>query len=136
MSAFVDTNILAYQFDDDDPERQQTAREALRGAQVTLHVSTQVLIELHAVLTRRLGLSRADAARAIDAVPYAVAPADRDLVLRAATTARDHELSIFDALVIEAAAATGCDELWTEDLASGTTLRGVRIVNPLTASSR
>ncbi len=61
-------------------------------------------------------------------------PADEHLVRRAANTAAAHQLSIFDALVLEAAAAAECEELWTEDLADGSTLRGVRIVNPFRAA--
>jgi predicted nucleic acid-binding protein len=34
-------------------------------------------------------------------------------------------------LILEAAAFSGCEELWTEDLDTGATLRGVKIVNPL-----
>lgn len=52
------------------------------------------------------------------------------LALGAAATASSHQLSIFDALVVEAAAQARCDELDTEDLADGATIRGVRIVNP------
>ena len=54
---------------------------------------------------------------------------DADLVREAAATAAAHELSIFDAMIIEAAARAGY-ELWTEDLAGGSVLRGVRVVNP------
>lgn len=91
------------------------------------------MIELHAVLTRRLGVSREAAARVLDTLALEVVPADEHLVRRAADTAAAHQLSIFDALVLEAAAAAGCHELWTEDLADGSILRGVRIVNPFRA---
>ena len=94
-------------------------------------ISTQVLIELHSVLTRKLGRTRTDAARVLDALPLDVISTDAELVRVAAHTAARHELSIFDAMILEAAVRGGCDELWTEDLTHGSTLRGVRIVNPL-----
>lgn len=53
-----------------------------------------------------------------------------DLVVRAATTARDHQLSLWEAMAVEATAEAGCTELWTEDLVTGSTLRGVTIVDP------
>ena len=34
------------------------------------------------------------------------------------------------ALLVKAANEAGCDELWSEDFAADTELRGVRIVNP------
>ena len=33
-------------------------------------------------------------------------------------------------MIVEAAAEVGCAELWSEDLAAGTLLKGVRVVNP------
>lgn len=127
---FFDTNVLAYQFDDADSARQARAREVFLEHGADAAISTQVLIELHAVLTRKLGRTRAQARRVLEAIDLDVVPADAALVRRAAATAEVHGLSIFDALILEAAVAGGCDELWSEDLAHGSTLRGVRIVNP------
>jgi len=36
--------------------------------------------------------------------------------------------------IVLAAAESGCDVLWTEDLADGQTLRSVRIRNPFSAT--
>lgn len=130
MRVFLDTNVLAYAFDDADPPRQRRAREVLTSAGIDRRISTQVLIELHSVLTRRLGRSLEQAEQIVRAVELPTLPTDRDLVLRAARTADEHQLSIFDALILEAAVRSSCQELWTEDLSSGTALRGVRIVNP------
>ena len=89
------------------------------------------LTELHSVLTRRLGCSRADAEQILSELDFPTVTTDLQLVRRAASTARQHELSIFDALILEAATLATCDELWSEDFPEGATLRGVRIVNPL-----
>ena len=40
------------------------------------------------------------------------------------------KLSFWDAMVVHAAAESGCDVLWTEDLKDGQVLRGVQIRNP------
>lgn len=130
MSAFLDSNVVLYRFDDDVPEKQARAHEVLAEHADNGVISTQVMIETHSVLTRKLGRTREFAQRVLDALEFDVVPTDPDLVLRAADTATAHQLSIFDALILEAAAAAGCDELLTEDLADGTTLRGVRIRNP------
>lgn len=133
MRVFLDTNILAYLFDEADPHRQQRAREALATPQVDRRISTQVLIELHSVLTRRLNRSEEEAEQVLSDLDFPTVATDHLLVRRAASTASLHQLSIFDALIIEAAALASCDELWSEGFAEGTILRGVRVVNPLTA---
>ncbi|WP_448070583.1 hypothetical protein [Georgenia yuyongxinii] len=59
-----------------------------------------------------------------------VVATDADLVLRAVATAGRHQLSVWDALIVEAGAEAGCTQLWTEELVTGSTLRGVRIGDP------
>ena len=130
MAVFLDTNVLAYQFDSSEPVKQQRAREVFLASAATAFISTQVLIELHAVLTRKLGMPRTDVLTVLESLRLNVVPADTALVLRAARTASEHDLSIFDAMVLEAAVEAGCSELFTEDLAEGSVLRDVRVVNP------
>ncbi len=130
MRVFVDTNVLVYEKDADEPAKRQRAVEYLRSTAGNALVSTQVLIEFHSVLTRLLGKSRDEASDHIAQVPFEVVRADRELVQAAAATAVAHQLSIYDAMIIEAAVRGGCDTLWTEDLADGVTIKGVTIENP------
>ncbi|WP_165490042.1 PIN domain-containing protein [Propioniciclava sinopodophylli] len=130
---FVDTNVLAYLFDDRDATKQARAEEALRRGD-NLVISTQVLLELYSVLTRKLSppLTAEEGHQVLAGLRrWEVLGADADLVLTAARTASEHQLSIWDAMVVEAARLGGCTELWTEDLQTGAEIRGVRIVNPL-----
>lgn len=131
MTVFLDTNLLVYLADDSQPDKRDRAASAIAGCQHRPWISTQVLIELHNVLIRKLGFDRSEATAVLESNSFAVQSTDAQLVYRAAETAATHQLSIFDAMIIEAAAAAGCTELWTEDLATGSTLRGVKIVNPL-----
>lgn len=133
---FLDTNVLVYGLDDSSPVKQRIAREVQANAENRYVISTQVLLELHAVLARKFSppmtLERIE--RVIRRLTdLDVVPADADLVLRAMTTARGHQLSIWDAMIVEAAHVSNCAELWTEDLSPGSTIRGVRIVNPFAA---
>ncbi|WP_164860120.1 PIN domain-containing protein [Actinomyces wuliandei] len=133
---FLDTNILAYTFDSASPSKQAAARAALASHR-DFTVSTQVMLELFVVLTRKLRpvWPPEEAGRVVRRVAdLGVVPADRALVERAVVTARRHQLSVWDAMVLEAAVESGCGELWTEDLAHGSVLRGVRTVNPLLAA--
>lgn len=130
MSVFLDTNVVAYQLDDRDQTKRDRARELIAAAPTRPWVSTQVLIEWHNVLIRKLGYSRAEAQDVIESNEYFVQAADAQLVYDAVALATTHQLRIFDAMILEAAARAGCDELWTEDLPTGARLRGVKIVNP------
>lgn len=129
---FLDTNVLAYLFDDRAPDKQARAEEILHGGH-DLVLSTQVMLELYSVLTRKFSppLSAEEGERVLTSLQrFDVVPADADVVVRAARTAAEHQLSIWDAMVLEAARLGGCAQLWTEDLSDGAELRGVRIVNP------
>lgn len=44
--------------------------------------------------------------------------------------ARDHDLSIYDALIVAAAQEAGCDTLFTEDMQHGRRFGSLAIVNP------
>lgn len=129
---FVDTNVLAYAFDTAEPAKRSIALELL-GSGLPLVVSTQVLGEFFVAVTRKLAtpLPVARAKEAIDELTRnPVVATDVTLVVAAVETARAHQLSYWDALIIDAAATAGCDRILTEDLADGATLRGVRIENP------
>ena len=131
---FLDTNILAYDLDAGTPDKQQKARAALARPDHEFVISTQVLLELYVVITRKLrpALPEAAAAAVITSLSrLPVVGTDADLVQRAVALSTRHQLSVWDALIVTAAREAGCEELWTEDLATGTELRGVRIVNPL-----
>ena len=56
------------------------------------------------------------------------------MVMRAIDTSILNKISIWDALIVEAAVEAGCARLLTEDLNPGQVLRGVEIVNPLVSS--
>lgn len=58
--------------------------------------------------------------------------ADAELVVRAAETSQRHQLSIWDAMIIESAVLAGCSTLYSEHLNDGATIRGVTVRNPFT----
>jgi predicted nucleic acid-binding protein len=55
------------------------------------------------------------------------------VVLAATDLAADHQLTIWDATILAAAAEAGCRLLLSEDMQGGFTWRGVTIVNPFAA---
>ena len=131
---FLDTNVLAYDLEAGSPDKHARARAALARPDHDFVISTQVLLELYVVLTRKLrpALPEPAAAEVVTSLcRLPVVGTDAELVQRAIALAARHQLSVWDALIVTAAREAGCEELWTEDLATGAELRGVRIVNPL-----
>jgi predicted nucleic acid-binding protein len=136
--AFVDTNIWVYTVDAADPVRRARALAAVApDGDSELVLSTQVLTEFYAVVTRQLAVPLApDAARALAAQMAAltVVPVDASLVIAAMDGCRAWGISIWDALIIRAAESAGCKTLLSEDLADGVQYGSVRVVNPLRAA--
>ena len=132
--SFVDTNVLVYRFDEADPGKQQVARDLLRDPEPgSLVLSTQVLQEFYAVATRKLAtpLSEGEATQAIDHLSeLPVVGSDATFVRDAIRLSRRAQLSIWDALVVQAAASAQCERILTEDLSHGTVIDGVGVHNP------
>jgi len=131
---FVDTNVLVYLFDDDAPAKQQRARELVAAEAPRLVLSTQVLAEFYVTVTRKLAkpLPEADAAAAVgELCAFDVVELDSQLVRRGVARARREDLSLWDALIVEAALARGCEQLLTEDVQDGRVFDGrLAVMNP------
>lgn len=134
---FLDSNVLVYSVDESPAEKDKHERavELLSAQPENLVVSTQVLQEFYVVITRKLKnpLSEERAARAVRGIAkLGVVGVDVPLMLSAVDTSRTAQVSLRDALIIEAASRAGCERLLSEDLNAGQVIRGVRIENPFT----
>jgi predicted nucleic acid-binding protein len=136
---FVDTNLLLYQFDTREPDKQVRARdwmEYLWSARTGL-VSFQVLQEFYSIATRKLdpGLSAEEARKVVRAL-WAWRPMGvNERVFLTAWAFQDRfGLSWWDALIVAAARLAECSHLLTEDLQHGQDLDGLRVVNPFRVS--
>jgi predicted nucleic acid-binding protein len=131
---FVDTNIWVYAVDAADPAKRERALEVTAPAPGRdLVISTQVLAEFYAVVTRKLAvpLSAEDAeamVRQLAVLP--VVAIDSSLVVSAITGSREWQIAIWDALILRAAEAAGCRRVLSEDLADGTAYGSVVVENP------
>lgn len=137
---FLDTNILIYADDLDAGAKRERAQNLLRAhmTSATAVFSTQVLQEFFAVATRKLGVLPEVARRKIELLARAeIVVVRADTIFAAIDLHRLHSLSFWDALIVTAAIASGCQRVLTEDMAHGTTIQGVRIENPfLEAAAR
>ncbi|OLT40235.1 hypothetical protein BJF86_05400 [Serinicoccus sp. CNJ-927] len=132
MADFLDTNVVVYAFDDDEPVKQARARQLMRERPDAV-ISTQVLLEWYAVVTRKFAPAmplHAAAGALASLAALHVVDADAELVVRAAELAAQHQMSIWDAIIVEAASLASCETLLSEDLTDGASLRGVSIHNP------
>ena len=137
--SFVDTNVFVYAVLDDDPERQRIASDLVGrlAESEVLQTSTQVLQELYVVLTRKMRhkFTPREALAYLDRIARSpVMGIDYGLVREAAELSSRHTLSMWDALVIVAAARSGAERIYSEDLQHGRKILGVEIVNPFRKS--
>lgn len=135
---FVDTNVLVYAHDASETKKQPIARtlveELWRNKSGTL--STQVLQEFYVVVTRKFDppLTRKTAREIVSAyAEWNLVHIDRTLIINASLLEERHQLSFWDALIVEAAQRAGAQRLLTEDLPSGRKIGGIKLENPFTA---
>jgi predicted nucleic acid-binding protein len=135
--AFFDTNILIYADDTSSPAKRKRASalyaEHLReGAAV---VSLQVMQEYFVAATRKLGLDPRFAQRKVELMACGkVVRFEPGDVIAAIELHRLNQISLWDALIVQAARCAGAAILYSEDLHPGSAPGGVRVVNPFTAT--
>ncbi len=130
---FVDTNVLLYADDLDAGLKRDRAQAIIHQLFIDGNgvVSTQVLQEFFVAATRKLGVAPEIARRKVELLARLdVVTIKPSLILEAIDLHRLHALSFWDALIVEAAAASGCRRLLTEDLQSGSNISGVQVENP------
>lgn len=131
--AFVDTNVFVYLFDHRDPAKQRSAQELLTaaGAENGIVISTQVLQETYVALTRKISVAPDKALEAVRMMTaYQVISTDAALVLKGAHRSIKNQLSLWDALIVEAALEARCEVLYSEDLSNGQAFDAMTVRNP------
>ena len=136
---FVDTNVLVYLFDADDPAKQRIVQNLLsnRELRARLILSTQVLQEFYVSVTRKLAtpLNPEAGFQAVqDLAAFPMVQIDPPLILLAIQRSRKAKVSFWDALILEAALIAGATLLYSEDFQDGAIYGGLRIANPFRLS--
>lgn len=135
MSAerFIDTNILLYGYDLDAGSKRTIAVALLEEGwryPGRNGISVQVLQEFY-VNFLRLGRTHEEACQVIeDLSQWPVIDNTQELLGYGLTLAKRFQISIWDAMVLSTAKASGVKELYSEDLNPGQDYDGVRVVNP------
>ena len=132
----LDTNILVYAYDQDDLTRQDAAIQVLKDVELSGagRLSVQTLAEFASVAMRKLRppLTPAEALGQVDYLTrsFRVLDLTPQIVLEAVRGVREHQLAYWDAQIWAAARLNQVPTLLSEDFRPGTTLEGVRFVNP------
>ena len=134
---FLDTNIFVYAIDigTDETKKRDTARAIIRE-QIKREsgvISIQVLQEFYQVSTRKIR-APLSANEALEFMRYmaileTVHP-DFSMIEAAVLLDQRYRLSFWDALILQAAQAAGCDRVMSEDLHHGLRIEGMEVIHP------
>jgi len=131
---FADTNVLLYAISADPQERAKREEANAILAARDLVLSAQVPQEFYVQATRRSRpdrLTHPQAAGLVESfLRFRVVEITGGLVLSALAARERFEISYWDAAILEAARAAGCEVLLSEDLSDGQDYAGVRVENP------
>jgi predicted nucleic acid-binding protein len=128
---FLDTNVLVYLFDGDEPTKQAIAERIF--ATIPGSGSAPRYLEFYVTVTRKLGrpMSPQQGLAAVQHFKtYPVAVITQDLVTRGISRSIDSRTSFWDGLIVETALAEKANLLVTEDLQDGWTIGSMRVWNP------
>jgi predicted nucleic acid-binding protein len=130
---FLDTNILLYAYDLDAPTKRRVALQLVEQGWTSpgdTAISVQVLQEMYVHLVKR-GIRQAEATGIIrDLAVWPVVENTLALLQQAMVEQARWKISLWDALILAAARASGATELMTEDLNHGQDYAGVKVINP------
>lgn len=135
--AFFDTNVFVYAADTTAKTKRERAIDliAQHRDSRSLVTSLQVLQEYYAVATRKVGIPAETAQREVELLARGrvVRFSEHDVVA-SIELHRLHKISFWDAMIVHAARLAGAAVLYSEDLAHGSPIGGVRVQNPFRPS--
>ncbi|MEW6169418.1 MAG: PIN domain-containing protein [Pseudomonadota bacterium] len=134
---FVDTNILVYALDADQPAKRGVSLELIErlGTAGCMVLSTQVIQETYSAATRKLKIEPRLVEKALNALfGHPVVTLDLALIQRGMRRHQDDQLAFYDALIVESALAAECSVLASEDFQSGRQFESLRVTNPFEES--
>jgi predicted nucleic acid-binding protein len=131
---FADTNILLYSVSTAPGEEAKAAVAKSLLGEKDLVLSVQVLQEFYVQATRPSRRNPLPHSVAVELIEkwrrFHIQETTLDIMTAAFEAKERWEISYWDAAIIEAARASGCRELLSEDLADGQSYGGVRVINP------
>lgn len=130
---FIDTNILIYTVDKKDQEKFELSRKMVKviSSDHSPVISTQVLQEFYNASTSKLKLEKIFIKNLVHSYQnMEIVTVNPQIIEQAIDISIIFQLSFWDSLIVAAAEQAKCVYLISEDLNSGQTIRGIKIVNP------
>ncbi len=127
---FSDTNIIAYNYDDAEPDKCIFISDVL--ASVERNISTQVLSELANILSKKFKFpwSAIAAAHSELKANFTLHLLTEHTIAKAVSLAERYKYSYYDSLILASAIEAQCEVLYSEDFQHNQLIEGVCIINP------
>jgi predicted nucleic acid-binding protein len=131
---FLDTNILVYAYNSDDPTKQKITVKLLREnfAEKEIYISVQVLNEFYAVLSKHK-IEHSEIEQYINEITNSVQilPINVLISKKALDIRRTYRYSWWDSLVLASALKSNSSILYSEDMQHGQIIESsLKIINP------
>ena len=133
MKAFLDSNIFIYSFLNQDVAKKSVAAKIVAQSvrDRNGYVSLQVANEFCNVMTKKSAKTADEISQALQVLDKLNFVQASTVTVRKALEIKDrYDIQFYDALIVAAAVASGCDLILTEDLNDGQMYCGIKAVNP------
>ncbi|MGJ4789264.1 PIN domain-containing protein [Leptospira koniambonensis] len=138
---FLDTNILLYQFGEDEDKRVQAIDildQAVRSDNYV--ISYQVIQEFSnvALSEKKKYFSVPELKSYLQdiLIPLCKFYPSADFYLEGLRIKNKYKYGFYDSLILAAAKRLGCTQIYSEDLQTGQKLEGLQIINPFKVGSK
>lgn len=132
---FVDSNVLVYAFDTSANNKHARAAKLVADLWQTGAgcLSIQVLQEFYVTVTHKIPapLSRSTATQIVaDISAWPVHSPTTVDILEAIRLQERHNISFWDAMIVNSAVQLGCNLLWSENFSAGRLYGSIRVESP------
>lgn len=131
---FVDTNVLLYLKDPNEPVKRAKARAWLDALvdRTQIVISPQVMNEFaHSIIKKFPHVGDAELVENLEAMrPWCTALMTSETALQGLAIHRRFAFSFYDSTLVSAAAISGCDVFLSEDLGHGSHVGSLQVINP------
>lgn len=130
---FLDSNLLVYLYDQNEPEKRNYIESFLRKIKQTELpvISTQTIGEFFNVTTKKLKYPKDIITEVCEDFNnyFPIYEISVDNVYHALMISKQTHFSYWDSLIIAVAIDIGCSVVYSEDLNSGQMIEGVKVIN-------
>ena len=131
---FLDSNILVYFVDGQDPKKQKIAQDLIAKSVRMKNgvLSTQSLQEFYSVVTKKSLCAKEEAKIIIEKFrnTLPITQISVQHILKAIDISIQTQFSFWDSLIVSAAHSSGCVIVYSEDMNHNQLVNGVKIINP------